>query len=310
MPIAPATPPFLFQPGLEVGATRIIQEKGIYILTDAEMGAWRLRVLLDVIVQPPVGYRSYKPNEPENFFGYFQLVEGGFVIEQYPIKYLHQQIFRYQNDPAKNLFDSKVEGIYAILATFNAGAAILNSIPGSANLTYSSHVPGNHLQCPVTDIWIKTVPGCKVAIHTEYLPLPRIDGVPASTTSPQSLPSPSAPGDNTAGGNGSPPEDAPPTREPDPPYDPPTNDNDRTTPTGNAEEGQWFAIISGIDGNGQTYSGFRFALPGATNGSIEPILTNVQPTLPEGYFKATVLYNGAIVNQPDGYSSYTFEFVP
>jgi hypothetical protein len=245
MPFLPLQKPTLYQPPLQVGATRIIENKGIYLLTAGEKSSWRLRILLDVIVEPKINYKSFKPNEPEQFFGYWELVEGGYVLEQHAIKYLHHQIYRYQNDPAKALFDLHAESILITIDIFNMGGAILDSIPGAPSLIFDPGRPGTHLETPIDEIWIKLVSGCKVAIHTEFLPLPKIDGVPASYTEPESIPSPTAPTDGNSGGNPTPPNQSQPDRPANPPYNPDTNDANRTTPPGvPAASGSWRQDVS------------------------------------------------------------------
>lgn len=235
--VAPASP-VVTQPSIVIGATRIIENKGIYVLDEGELTAWRLRILVDIIRPPSIIYQSLKPNEPENYFGVFQLIEGGFVISQANIKYLHQQIYRYQNDPAKSLFDSVLLGRTLIFDLFQTGTAILNSIPASASISASEFIQGAHLATPITEIWINCANQTKLAIHTEYLPLPRIGGQPVSIPEPKADESPSAP--PLPGGDATPPPESNPATPPSPPYHPSDQDNNRTTPTGVATPlGKW-----------------------------------------------------------------------
>lgn len=306
--VNPVFPPAVTQPPVEVGNTRIIENKGIYVFSEQELSCWRLRVLCDVIVEPAIVYKSFKPNEPEQYFGVFQIVEGGYVISQHNVKYLHQQVYRYQNDPAKALFDSVLAGHILTVSIFNTAAAILNSIPASANITYSPYEAGRHLATPATEIWFKAVPGCKLAIHTEYLPLPQIGNLDASIPEPAADSSPSAP--SNPGGDPNPPDNASPSTPPTPPYDPPTQDNDRTTPTGNTGEGAWVMVYSGFNpGCAGTYSDRRFTLSLATDPNSSPTEGSRTPgTCGETSFNVGVLYNGSVIEQANDITAISFVY--
>jgi hypothetical protein len=304
--------PLFYQPPVSIGATRIIQDKGIYVFDFAELNAWRLRVLVDVLLPPEIIYQSLKPNEPEQYFGVFQVVEGGYVLYQQNIKYLHQQIYRYQNDPAKVAFDAIFNLSVLNYNLYVSAKTILDSIPAAGAIGFGESQQGRHLATPATEIWIRTANNCKIAVHTEVLPLPKLDGVPATVPEPEADNSPSAP--SNAGGDGHDPENSSPDRQPTPPYNPPDNDNGRTTPPPGLPvlPGQWFAVIGGFRaGCTDTYGGFRYALPGATNGNITPTITETgQGSCGSTSKDGTVSYDGAVVNEPRDYISYDFDFVP
>lgn len=302
--------PVISQPDLVVGTPRIIAEKGIYVLSSVERGAWELRVVVDVIREPPVSYRSFRPNEPENYFGAYQLVSLGCVVARYDLKYLHQEIFRYRNDAAKNQFDIRYLYFCTQVFEFSGLAQLLSVSSPSYSLEQVRPDFGKHLPCPITEIWFHAQNEAKISVRIEYLPLPKLEGDPVSSPESKADDSPSKPANE--GGNSSPPSGLLPTTPPSAPYHPSDQDDGRTTPTGTpvSPVGQWFAVIAGIDGNNRTYSGYRQALPGATNGLITPTLVGVHPSSPPGYFAARVLYDGRYVDEPDGYSSYTFEYHP
>lgn len=306
----PPSFPVVSQPPVQVGNTRIIQNKGIYVFDENELTAWRLRVLVDVIEPPAKIYESLKPNEPERYFGVFQIVEGGFVISQHNLKFTHQQVYRYQNDPAKALFDSTYAGLAQTFNLYITGTAILNAIPNGGTINVSDYARGRHLATPATEIWFRTANGAKIAVHTEYLPLPEIGGQPASIPEPAADASPSAP--SNPGGNGTPPADAPPPAAPTPPYNPENGDNGRTTPPGTgAIVGQWYNVyVSYGPGCVLEPEPKRYLMPGCTNGAVRPIQNEGgQGTCGGDSKRGTVTYGGVLQYEAVDYVTSTFEFV-
>jgi hypothetical protein len=241
-------PTTLTQPALVVGTPRIIEDKGIYIFSEAERNAWRTRLLVTVLKKPDIIYESFKPNEPECYFGVYQVVDKGYIQSQGNLKFPFQEVFRNENHSAhRNVIEFFIQNQDALIAT-SIGNIILDGL-GKPHL-----VPGvggaffKHLAIPSTEVWFKVVGGCKIAVVCEHLPLPLVDGDDGSSFEPEqdNNPSNAGGGSGGSGGGGGNPSN-PPGTNPDspstPPYNPSNQDNNRTSSL-NRAPGRWMVTIN------------------------------------------------------------------
>lgn len=267
-------------------------------LTEAQRLSVEFLMTFSVVDEATWLYKNYRYPRYKNFYGYAQIMTGGYVVQNVKLEHINQEILHWQQS-STDVLQSVGCGIKKVLANLTPPVA--------------SQVTLYLLRQRYTSVRFRLLPGivANVALNWHFPELlcdetlvapPEAQGNPQATDNMHGDPA-NRPTDQGQDGKDRSNNDG---------KDDPNDDRPHEPVPGSAVAvmGQWFAIIAGIDGNNQTYSGYRYALPGATNQAIVPMLVNVRPSSPAGYFQAEVVYGGTIVNRPDGYSSYTFEFVP
>lgn len=197
---------------------RIIVNYGVYQFTEEEKQAQRLRVLIKVIRQPTNKYESLKPQKPESFYGYAQLMNGNYIHKMMPLRFNEECIYEWFNDKALDTLEKYSMQLGIGIAIRNAVVA-LGGVGGDVVINSALLFP-----LPYDRIVFKLHGTTTIAVNTEVLALPEFEGVISDWDESSAAPSAST--------------DTQPTPNPlDPPYDIPTPPYDDET-----------------DDNGETYS--------------------------------------------------------
>lgn len=216
-------------PQLKQGSPRVIEDKGIYVFTADERNAWRTRLRVQIIVPPAILYKSFKPNEPDQYFGVWQAVANGFVADQGNLRFTNQEIYLWENHAGATQLFGWVESDNLNTNLFAVGNAILTDGLGKPGFTGDPPRRLERLPLPYTEFWFNFVPGCKGIVQTEYLTLPVFDAAKDPVPSPEADGNPKNP--SSQGGNPGQPDGVNPDTPTTPPYNPDNQDNGRTSST-------------------------------------------------------------------------------
>lgn len=195
---------------------RIIVNYGVYQFSDEERHAYRLRLLGTVIREPGNKSESVKPQKPEAFYGYAQLMNGDYVHSLIRLSFSAQCIFEYFNhDALNNLYGSAWQ--YGTVQTVSNAVVALG---GSALTLVRSELP--FFPMPYDRIVIKLFNDTTLAVSTEVIGLPEISGFTPTWDEATAEPL----GRSTTEPTPNPLD--PPYDIPTPPYDSETDDNGET----------------------------------------------------------------------------------
>lgn len=149
---------------------RIIVNYGVYQFSDEERHAYRLRLLATVIREPGNKYESVKPQKPESFYGYAQLMNGDFVHRIIRLSFSAECVFEYFNHDALNT-------LYGTIWQFGTVQTISNavvSLGGSPLVLVPSDL--TFFPMPYDRVVFKLFNDTTLAISTEVIALPEVQG--------------------------------------------------------------------------------------------------------------------------------------
>jgi len=269
-------------------------------LTDAQRTSIELQLTFSVTDEGTWLYKNFKYPRYRNFYGYAQIMSGAYVVEDIELVHINQEILHWQQC-CTDILQSIGCGVKKVLA---------NVTP-----PVESQVTLYLLRQRYTSVRFRLCPGVKANIGLSWhFPEQLCDDLLVAPSESQGQPQSSNNRDGNPGNRpGDQPEDAKDTSNNDGKDDPLDNKPVEPKPgDAIAGSGRWFAVYTGYDvGCIPNPNLKRFELPGATDGSITPILVETgtgscgSPTK-----DGTVTYNGAVVDQPRDYTNYGFEFIP
>lgn len=147
---------------------RIIVNYGVYQFSDEERHAYRLRLLATVIREPGNKYESVKPQKPESFYGYAQLMNGDFVHQLIRLSFSAQCVFEYFNhDALANLYGSVWQ--YGTVQTVSNAVVALGGSPLTLVRSDLTFFP-----MPYDRVVFKLFNDTTLAVATEVIALPEI----------------------------------------------------------------------------------------------------------------------------------------
>lgn len=195
---------------------RIIVNYGVYQFTEEEKQAYRLRLLVKVIRQPTNKYESLKPQKPESFYGYAQLMNGNYVHNMQQLRFTEECCYEWINDKALDTLEKYSNQVGLGIALQN----VVNDLGGTPSDVIVNEARLYPL--PYDRVVFKLHGNTTIAVLTEVFPLPVFEGVIPAWD--ETYDDPSASTDTQPEAN---PED-PPYDIPSAPYDDLTDDDGET----------------------------------------------------------------------------------
>jgi hypothetical protein len=245
---------------------RIIEKRGLAILSTQERRASILTVTFEVLTGRQNLYYNTKYNPPKSLYGYATVFQGAYVSQTVPIEYPNQVLLQVRSDLYQTAELIACLNRF-IIADFLALEAILSPLVkvGSLGISEPVTVLPDTLETAIKLVLAEGVTGRLLVqdypmfqcISTDVQAVSLVPDVPAGNPTGSPL-SPTAP------------------------YDPTTNDNGDTYVPGStgSPSGTWEIVLNQDDCSGTPYSPFAFSVPG--NADDSPVLAESTTANPSG----------------------------